>query len=68
VRFDRRRNGKVAGSRMCGRSRALRVLHYCVPSVTRRIEKKVRKAEESSQAIASCGNGLPKYLSFQVKR
>jgi len=37
-------------------------------SVTRRIEKKVRKAEESSQSIASCGNGLPKYLSFQVKR
>jgi hypothetical protein len=39
-----------------------------VPSVTRRIEKKVRKAEESSKSIASCGNGLPKYLSFQVKR
>ena len=41
---------------------------HSVPSVTRRIEKKARKADESSQSIASCGNGLPKYLSFQVKR
>jgi len=33
-----------------------------------RSKKKCEWADESSQSIASCGNGWSKYLSFQMKR
>jgi hypothetical protein len=33
-----------------------------------RSRKKCEWADESSQSIASCGNGWSKYLSFQMKR